>query len=170
MTSRGTQATGSRRFGPGLRRRTIVKKLKKIKKTETPTEAPKAEVKQPETKATTKTEAKAKTDKPVKASINKGKTTGMRIMEYQDSTLAKNGKTKLSDEAMAKNWREEFPNARCQFTAEIVAGVRRLFNAGKHGSQKISAPDGGVKRYDENGAVIPERQRKAKAKAESVAA
>ena len=134
--------------------------------------APKPKPSAPEPKTTTaKATPEPKTSKtPPAPSVNKGVTTGMRIMEYQDATLAKNHKTKLSDEAMAANWQTEFPKSRCRFTPEIVAGVRRLFNAGKHGSQKISAPDGGVKRYNADGEVIPEKRRAKAVKADATAA
>lgn len=156
---------------------------KVIKKTTTPTAdvkpavKPTVKLKKPVATApdpiTGKTPAETKVEKAqaaAKPSINKGKTTGMRVMAYQDFTLSKQADRKLSDDALAADWQREFPNARCQFNATIVAGVRRLFNAGKHGNQQLSAPKGGVLRYDDKGNVIAEKRRTRTAKADKAAA
>jgi len=139
----------------------IAKKSKKAEAVVVPVVEPKAEP-----KATAK---KAKTAEPAKPSINKGKTTGMRVMQYQDHTLSIQHKRKLSDEALAKDWREEFPNAKGRFDAAIVAGVRRLFNAGKHGTQQIDPPKDGVARY-EDGKPVAEKARAKKGDDKSQAA
>jgi len=83
-------------------------------------------------------EAGAKTVTPkaekvtnIKASKYKGVTTGMRVMEYQDSTFAAQSKAMLTDEELAANWRAEFPEA-VAFTPGHVAGARRDYNAGRH--------------------------------------
>lgn len=150
----------------------------KIKKNKKDTVAPVSTAKA-ETKGKTKVKAEVKTSAPVaevkavkadaKPSIHKGATTGMRVMQYQDHTLSIQGKRKLSDEDLAADWQAEFPHTRCQFTPAIVAGVRRLFNAGKHGSQQVMAPGDGVSRY-EDGKPVAERKRAAKADAKSAAA
>jgi hypothetical protein len=76
-------------------------------------------------------EPKAKKAKTPKASKYRGKTSGMRVMEYQDSTFAANVKAMLTDEELAADWREEFPNA-VAFTVTHVGGARRDYNNGTH--------------------------------------
>lgn len=68
-----------------------------------------------------------------KASKYRGATTGMRVMEYQDHTLAINDRPdrRRTDEELRADWKREFPNA-VDFTLEHVRGVRNLYNQGKH--------------------------------------
>lgn len=99
-------------------------------------------------------EPKAKKEKVVKISKYKGATTGMRVMEYQDTTFAANVKAMLTDEELAANWQKEFPNA-VKFTTTHVGGARRDYNNGTHskGFSRPAAPlaevivDGGKKRF-----------------------
>ena len=87
--------------------------------------------------------AKKETAEPaeVKASKYKGRTTGMRVMEFQDATFAANVKTKLTDEELVALWRAEFPEA-VAFTVFHVKGARRDYNAGTHskGAAKPETP------------------------------
>lgn len=87
------------------------------------------------TTPTVKAEKKAKTPtaKVVKASKYRGRKTGMRVMEFQDHTLAVNDekKNRRTDEELRDIWRAEFPDA-VAFTLDHVRGVRSLYNAGKH--------------------------------------
>lgn len=74
-----------------------------------------------------------------RSGINTGKTSGMRVMAYQDFTLARNDKPefRLTDEELAADWRREFPESRAvkagRITEVIVRGVRNLFNQGTGG-------------------------------------
>jgi hypothetical protein len=80
--------------------------------------------------------------------INTGKSTGIRVMLFQDMTLATNDQAKrpaplahipgqLTDTELAKVWREEFPSSRAvlagRIDESIVRGVRNLYNAGTSG-------------------------------------
>lgn len=69
-----------------------------------------------------------------------GKTSGMSVTKYQNKTLADNLKRHLSDEQLAADWRKEFPNARAEYTAETVRGVRSVYNRGKHGNDVPRTP------------------------------
>lgn len=77
----------------------------------------------------------AKAETPVKAEAKpskfKGVKTGLRVQEFQDQCFAANTKAMLTDDELAKLWREEFPNA-VAFTAFHVKGARRDYNAGTH--------------------------------------
>lgn len=139
-------------------------KVKKTKKTETKTAtAPAKAVRtSPDPKAAAKTPT---------ATINRGKTTGMRVMAYQDKLLADNVKAKLTDMELLKALRAEFPNAKGKiFTGSdeerlsILRSVRALFNRGKHGDQQVAAPKGGVPEFDAKGAVVEARAKTRTAK------
>lgn len=137
----------------------------KLKKTTKTAEIP-AAVAKGKTKPATTSDAKVNAKEPktpvaIKPSINKGVSTNMRVMQYQDHTLSIQPKRKLSDEDLAADWRTEFPNAKGRFDATIVAGVRRLFNAGKHGSQQVQPPANGVSRY-EDGKPVAEKKRESR--------
>lgn len=75
-----------------------------------------------------------------------GRTSGMRVMQYQDHIMSLQPKNKFTDEELAANWRAEFPETRCDFVQrpDIIKIVRRLFNERRHGKQEIFAPDGVV--------------------------
>ena len=77
--------------------------------------------------AKTKGTAKA----TIKASKYRGIKSGMRVMEFQDSTFAANVKTMLTDAELVALWRQEFPNA-VAFTENHVKGARRDYNVGRH--------------------------------------
>ena len=83
-----------------------------------------------------------------KPSRNKGVRSGLKIMEYQDHTLAVNHKMdrRLSEPALADDWATEFPQSECMQRRDVkmVGSVRRLYNQGRH----TAAQDG----------VVPERQ------------
>jgi len=93
--------------------------------------------------AEAKADAPVKAKKAVTASKYRGAKTGMRVMEYQDHTLAINDEKgrRLTDEELQADWRAEFPNA-VPFTLEHVRGVRSLYNLGRHrkGSIKPETP------------------------------
>lgn len=57
----------------------------------------------------------------------------LRVSEFQDYTFSINGNKdrRLTDEALAAEWREQFPHA-VAFNAFHVKGARRDYNAGKH--------------------------------------
>jgi len=116
----------------------------------------------------TTTTAKTET-KPPKF---RGVKSGMKVMEYQDHTLAVNHKTdqRLSDVGLADDWADEFPQSDClqKRRTSIVQGVRRLYNKGIHRSgqaipTKLSVP------YDDEGKPVEGRQRQSKKAAEKAA-
>ena len=80
-----------------------------------------------------------------------GKTSNMRVAEYQNQTLSQNSKKKLTDEELAKDWRREFPNAK-DFTGDIVRSVRNAFNRGQHNNE---TPSNLVHEYDDDGDKLP---------------
>lgn len=82
-----------------------------------------------------------------------GQTSGLRVAEFQNKTLAANAKQKLTDEQLATLWREEFPKA-MPFDERMVRRVRSLYNAGKH---KNEAPAQPLVGYDADGNKIPPR-------------
>src|SRR3982750_724433 len=63
-----------------------------------------------------------------------GRTSGLSVTKFQNQSIASNLKRKLTDEQLALEWKREFPNAKADYTAETVRGVRNLFNKGKHGN------------------------------------
>lgn len=90
-------------------------------------------------------EAPAKEKVVAKPSINIGKR-GFRIMEFQDLTFAENdakvrptlgGPGFRTDEELAQEWRDEYPNSRAvrngRITADMVRAVRNLYNSGTAG-------------------------------------
>jgi hypothetical protein len=101
-----------------------------------------------------------------------GVKSGMKVMEYQDHTLAINHKTdrRLSDVGLADDWADEFPQSDClqKRRTSIVKGVRRLYNKGTHRSgqgvpSRLSVP------YDDEGKPVEGRQRQSKKAAEKAA-
>ena len=83
---------------------------------------------------------KAAEAKPeVRSGINIGKTSGMRVMAFQDHTFAVNDgpKARFTNEELAAIWRAEFPQSRAvlngRITAEMVAAARVIYNAGTNG-------------------------------------
>ena len=82
----------------------------------------------------------------------KGATTGMGVAEYQNYSLEQNRKRKKSDEVLAREWKKEFPNARADYTAETVNGVRNLYNLGKHANDAPKIP---VPKFDDDGQAMP---------------
>lgn len=126
----------------------------------------------PAAKASVPAKATPKAEKPEKTSRYLGVTSGLRITEYQNKTLLDNRRNKLTDEQLAKSWRDEFPKA-AKFTEKHVRGVRGLVNLGKH---KNDAPADLVHEYDVEGTKLPlrgekkaEKATKAEAKAEPAA-
>src|SRR3712207_1100426 len=71
---------------------------------------------------------------PTRTGVNIGKTTGMRVMAFQDHTFARNDDPKFrrTDEEIAQDWRNEFPESRAvktgRITADMVRAVRQLYN------------------------------------------
>lgn len=82
-------------------------------------------------KAKAKTEEKVGSPVEIKVSKYKGRTTGLRVMEFQDSLFEANATAMLTDEELVAAWRAEFPNA-VVFTPFHVKGARRDYNIGKH--------------------------------------
>ena len=94
-----------------------------------------------------------------KPSRNKGVRSGMKIMQYQDHTLAINHKAdrRLSEPSLADDWATEFPQSDCmqRRDTKIVASVRRLYNQGRHTkAQGGVAPERQSVPYDDNGKPI----------------
>ena len=110
----------------------------------------KANAPKPKAKRSTKGgDVKAKgTTATAKPSRNKGVRSGMKVMQYQDHTLAINHKAdhRLSEPSLADDWANEFPQSDCmqRRDTKIVASVRRLYNQGRHTKAQ--------------GGVSPERQ------------
>lgn len=81
------------------------------------------------------------------ASKYRGVKTGMRVQEFQNWQMAQQPTRQLSDLALLNEMAAEFPQATGKiFTADIntrlaiLAGVRRLAVAGKHGRINPTAP------------------------------
>ena len=94
-----------------------------------------------------------------KPSRNKGVRSGMKVMQYQDHTLAMNHKAdrRLSEPSLADDWANEFPQSDCmqRRDTKIVASVRRLYNQGRHTkAQGGVAPERQSVPYDDNGKPI----------------
>jgi hypothetical protein len=81
-----------------------------------------------------------------------GRTSGLSVTKFQNQSIETNRKRKLTDEALAQEWKREFPNAKADYTADTVRGVRNLYNLGKHGNDKPSTP---VPAYDDSGTALP---------------
>lgn len=126
---------------------TVKRSIINAKQESTSTSAGKGSAKTPPAPAKSAKPAPAVQAEP-KTGINTGLKTGMRVMAFQDETLATNDlprrpaplthiPTHLTDTEMAKVWREEFPNSRAvlngRITEAIVRGVRNLFNQGTGG-------------------------------------
>ena len=77
----------------------------------------------------------------------KGKSSGTGVLAFQNKSLTDNRRTKATDKAVAKAWRDEFPNAK-SYTEKDVASVRRAFNRGKHGNEAPARP---LVEFDHNG-------------------
>lgn len=90
-----------------------------------------------------------------------GRTTGLSVTKYQNQTIAENLKKKRTDEEIAKLWRQEFPEATADYTAETVRGVRGLFNKGRHGNDVPNRP---IPEFDEDGNALPFRGEKTAAR------
>lgn len=90
-----------------------------------------------------------------------GRTSGLSVTKFQNQSIESNRKRKLTDEQLAKEWRNEFPNAKADYTAETVRGVRNLYNKGKHGNDAPSSP---VPEFDDAGQALPFWGEKAAAK------
>lgn len=111
--------------------------------------------------ATTKA-TKAKTEKPASGKFI-GKTSGLRVMEFQDKLMKENYKAKKTDAQLAKEMRAEFPQA-AAFNEAHVAGIRSQWNNGKRASQEGAVPAKRLGKFDEEGnEVNPRAGRKAKA-------
>jgi hypothetical protein len=93
-----------------------------------------------------------------------GVTSGLGVLQYQNKTLFDNVKRKLTDTALAADWRREFPNAIAEYTEETVSGVRNLVNRGKHGNPD-QVPNPPLHAWDENGKPVANWGDKTKAKA-----
>lgn len=89
-----------------------------------------------------------------------GKTTGMRVMAFQDKTLKTNNETKFTDEQLQKMWRDEFPDA-VAFTLDHVSGVRSLYNRGIH-TPNQTAPLTPISKWikDANGNLVAAKEGK----------
>lgn len=129
-------------------------KIKKTVKTTTNTNAKSKAKAQPTVAASASKTPAAKAapattgEASLRNGANTGKSTGIRVMLFQDMTLATNDELKrpaplahipgrLTDTELAKVWREEFPNSRAvqagRINEDIVRGVRNLYNQGTQG-------------------------------------
>ena len=61
-------------------------------------------------------------------------------MEFQNSTLACNGRWRLTDDQLALLWQAEFPNSRTRYTMKSVRTVRNLFNLGRRNNDRPRTP------------------------------
>lgn len=93
-----------------------------------------------------------------------GKTTGLSISKFQNRTIEDNRKKRLTDEQLVRVWKSEFPNAKSDYTPQIVAGVRGLYNKGKHGNDAPRVP---VPQFDDDGQPMPFRGEKSAARREA---
>jgi hypothetical protein len=159
-------------------------KIKKNVVTPTTKKSAKPVVNAKQVSASTSAVATSKAKTPVTpvavqatASINKGKTTGMRVMAFQDLTLKRNDEPKyrLTDTELAALWRAEFPQSRAvlagRIDESIVRGVRNLFNQGT-GGHGTSGSTNASKPYvlDNGKRVVSEYTRARKPEAEAVEA
>ena len=95
-----------------------------------------------------------------------GRTTGLSVAKFQNKTLEDNLKKKLTDEQLVRVWKAEFPNAKSDYTVEIVRGVRSAYNRGKHGQDDI-VPSRRVPEFDDDGNALPFRGEASAAKREA---
>lgn len=116
-------------------------KILRVKGSTAPAKAEAPEAKKPKA---------AKKDVPSKYL---GRTTGMRVMAFQDKLMRENFKAKFTDEVLAQKMRDEFPMA-AKFTVAHVAGIRSQFNHGKRASQDGVAPARTLTAFDESGNAI----------------
>lgn len=96
-----------------------------------------------------------------------GRTSGLGVIDFQNKTLEDNRKKRMTDAQLAKVWRDEFPNARAEYTEDTVRGVRNLYNLGKHWSAKDAdrgRPAQPVPEFDEQGKPLAFWGEKAAAK------
>ena len=127
----------------------------------------------PAASGSTKTGAKVEKTKSGKgqpgAAVGRytGRKSGLGVTKYQNQSIESNRKRKLTDEQLAHEWRDEFPNAKADYTAETVRGVRNLYNLGKHGNDKPSNP---VPQFDDAGQAMPFWGERAKAKGSKASA
>jgi hypothetical protein len=147
------------------RRKDDVAKLKIVKRT-TAEAAPKTAQAGP-----ARTGAKVVKTKEGKGPATTGRflgvTTGLSVTKFQNDTIARNAKAKLTDAQLAALWKKEFPNAKADYTESTVRGVRGLFNKGKHGNDAPAKP---VPEFDAAGQALPFRGEKSAAKAAKAAA
>ncbi len=83
-----------------------------------------------------------------------GRTSGLGVCKYQNQSIETNLKRKKTDEELAREWKNEFPNAKADYTADTVRSVRNLYNKGKHG-QDDTPPRVRVPEYDDAGNALP---------------
>lgn len=122
--------------------------MKKIvkKSVATTTKGNQAKAQTQPTKAASKPQSAEASEK--KSGANTGRSTGLRVMAFQDLTYETNDQARrpaplahipgqLTDDELAKVWREEFPNSRAvlagRITGEMVRSVRNLYNQGTGG-------------------------------------
>ena len=100
-------------------------------------------------KTTTKAKSAAKSTKKVGSKFA-GKSSGLGVSDFQNTTIARNKRDHLTDKVIAKLWRDEFPKAKA-YTEKDVASVRSAFNKGKHGNDAPARP---IPEYDRDGNPI----------------
>lgn len=137
-------------------KKTAVKKVAKLVKGNKPATAPAKAAKAPKAK-------KERNPKYI------GKTSGLRVQAFQDKLMKDNYRAKLTDAALAKAMRDEFPNA-IAFTEKHVAGIRSQWNHGHRPTQEGAAPDKMLARFDEEGQAMSPRARATKAEKPTKAA
>ncbi len=99
-----------------------------------------------------------------------GRTSQLSVTKYQNQSIESNRKRKLTDEQLAREWKNEFPNAKADYTAETVRGVRNLYNKGKHGNNDGEPLSNPVPEFDDAGQALPFWGEKSAAKAAAKAA
>jgi hypothetical protein len=121
---------------------TAAPKANKLKKLSAKVNSPKSAIPAKATASTAKAKGAKAAPKDVvekKTGINIGKTTGMRVMRFQDYSFEINDRQdrRRTNDELAADWRAEFPQSRAvlngRITGEMVAAVRALFNAGTNG-------------------------------------
>ncbi len=129
----------------------IVKKSKVLEMPKKKTSAAAA----PAAKSSTK-EAKPAKKKTAENSKYIGKTSGMRVQAYQDKLMRENYKAKKTDAQLAKDMRDEFPNA-VRFEEKHVVGIRSQFNNGRRASQENKKPEKPLAKFDAEGNPVTTR-------------
>ena len=74
------------------------------------------------------------TEPAIPENKNVGRYFGHRVVAGQNAIFESNREWHLTDDQIATLWRNEWPNAACDYSAFHVRGARRDYNRGKHGN------------------------------------